>query len=330
MTNRRHFIAAGGVTLLALALGSPAAMAQAGYPSKPIRWVVPSPAGSPIDSIARKLGESVARRLGVPVIIDNKAGAAGSIGAAEVARSAPDGYTYLFTVGDAVVGALAVVKSLPYDPRRDFTFISKVASNGPVLVAHPSVKASKLSELIAEMKATRAKPVYGSWGPGTLPVQVMESMARQAGVTFTEIPYRGSPPALQDLLGNQVGMTFTSPNVAAPLITEGKLKALSVVGPRRSPLLPNVQTFAEAGFAGFVFTNEIWVGLLGPAKLDRAIQDKMAETVHATVREPALQKFLGDTGFTAIGNSPAEFEKEYRAEVEVVPRLLRELGVTPQ
>ncbi|MEJ8848627.1 tripartite tricarboxylate transporter substrate binding protein [Variovorax rhizosphaerae] len=328
MLNRRNFVAAGALPL-SMALGIKPSMAQARYPTKPIRWLVPSPAGSPIDAIARKLSELLVTRLGQPIVIDNKPGAVGSIAAAEVARASADGYTLLFTTGDPLIGALAVLSSLPYDPRKDFAFISKVAANGPVLVAHPSVKANNLAELIAGIKAGGAMP-YGSWGPGTLPAQVMESMARQAGVKLTEVPYRGSPPALQDVLGNQIGMTFTGPNLAAPLIADGKLKALAVVGPRRSPLLPNVQTFAEAGFKGFVFTNEIWAGLVAPAKLDPVIRDQLSEAVQAAVREPSLQKYLAEAGFTAIGNSPSEFAQQYAAEVAVVPPLIREMGVTPQ
>ncbi|MDM0033443.1 tripartite tricarboxylate transporter substrate binding protein [Variovorax sp. J22P271] len=330
MLNRRRFVMGGSALPLSLALGLPPSFAQTPYPAKPMRWLVPSPAGSPIDAIARKLAEILVPRLGQPIVIDNKPGAVGSIAAAEVARASADGYTLLFTTADALIGALAVLKSLPYDPRKDFAFISKVASNGPVLVAHPSVKASNLPELIAGIKGGTVPDAYGSWGPGTLPAQVMESMARQAKVKLTEVPYRGSPPALQDLLGNQIGLTFTGPNVAAPLIADGKIKALAVVGPKRSPLLPDVQTFSEAGFKGFVFTNEIWAGLLAPAMVPSAVRDQLAQAVQAAVREPALQKYLAEAGFAALGNTPAEFAQQYAAEVAVVPPLIREMGVAPQ
>ena len=329
MTNRRLFTAAGSMLALSLALASQMALAQAPYPSKPIRWVIPSPAGSPVDSIGRKLGQSVAKRLGEPVVVDNKPGAVGTIGAAEVARAAPDGYTFMFCVGDPLIGALAVLKSLPYDPRSDFSFISKVAANGPMLMANPSVKANNLPELIAQLKASGEPLSYGSWGPGTLPTQVMETMAKQAGVKLLEVPYRGSPPALQDVLGNQIAMTFVSPLVGAPLIAQGKLKPLAVVS-HRSTVLPNVGTFAEAGFTSYVFNNEIWVGLLGPAKMEPAIRDKMAEAVRASLQESDMKDFLTNAGFAVIGNSPAEFEKEYRTEVEIIPKLISDLGVKPQ
>lgn len=329
MSNRRQFMAASGALSLTLALTDPS-RAQAKYPSKPIRWVVPTPAGAPQDSIARRLAETVSRVLGVPVIIDNKPGGSGTIGAAEVARAAPDGYTFMFSVADPLIGALAVLKSLPYDPRRDFTFVTKVANSGPILVANPSIKASNLPELIAELKAGNNKMSYGSWGPGTMPTQVLEAMAQQAGVGLTEVAYKGAPPALQDLLGGHVALTFVAPHLVVPLAAERKVKPLAVVSARRSALLPNVPTFAEAGFNGFVFTNEIWVGLTAPAKMDVAIRDRMTQAVQMALREPVMSKFLSDTGFLVVGNLPAEFEKEYRAEVDVVPRLMRERGVVPE
>lgn len=331
MSDRRQFISAGSALSLALLCGAGPAHAQpAKYPNRPIRWVLPSPAGSPLDAVARKLAETMAPGLGVPVIVENKPGGAATIGAAEVARSAPDGYTFMFSVADPLIGALAAVKAMPYDPRRDFSFISKVATSGPVLVVNPSVKANTLAELLAELKATKAKLSYGSWGPGSMPSQVIESMAQQAGVVLNEVPYKGAPPALQDLLGNHVAMTMIAPHLAAPLAAERKLKILAVVSPRRSALLPNVPTFAESGFNSFVFTNEIWVGLTGPAKIDDAVRDRMVQAVQAALRDVAFSKFMGDIGFAIVGNSPAEFEKEYRAEVDIVPRLMRERGVVPE
>ncbi|MGJ7512501.1 Bug family tripartite tricarboxylate transporter substrate binding protein [Variovorax sp. GT1P44] len=327
MLNRRHLIAASGALPIAMLLPTRATTA---WPTKPIRIVVPSPAGSPVDAIARKLGEVLGKSLGTPVVIDNKPGAIGTIGAGEVARSAADGYTFLFTTSDPLVAANAMLRKLPYDPRTGFSPISKVANSAPVLVAHPRVKANNLSELMAEAKAQGSSPSYGSWGPGTIPMQVMESAARQSGVQFREVPYRGSPPALQDLLGGAVDLTFTAPFVAAPLIAEGKMKALAVVGTRRSAMLPGVQTFAEAGFGSYVFTNEIWVGLLAPAGLDAAIKQKVATAVGTAVHGADVGNFLTSIGFTPVGNAPAEFERELNAEAAAIPALLRDLGLQPQ
>lgn len=327
MLTRRRLIAATGT----LPFGPFAsAWAATGWPAKPIRIVVPSPAGSPVDAIARRLGELLGKSLGASVVVDNKPGAIGTIGAGDVARSAADGYTFLFTTSDPLVAASAMLKRLPYDPRAGFLPISKVANSGPALVAHPRVKANSLSELIADMKAHGSSPSYGSWGPGTIPMQVMESAGRQAGVRFSEVPYRGSPPALQDLLGGAVDLTFAAPFVAAPLIAEGRMKALAVVGAKRSAALPGVQTFAEAGYTAYVFTNEIWVGLLAPAGLDPAIRQQVAAAVGAAVRGAELGPFLNNIGFTPLGNAPADFERELQAEATLIPALLRELGLQPQ
>ena len=331
MKSRRNMVAATGTLLLALALGSTSALAQSRYPNKTIRWVVPSPPGSPIDAIARKLGEAVGKDLGQVIVIDNKAGAVGTIGAGDVARAPADGYTFLFCVSDPLIAALAVLKSLPYDPRKDFVFISKAAVGaGPVLVANPRVKANTLTEFVAGIKSGGVAPSYGSWGPGTIPMQIMESLARQAGGKVLEVPYRGSPPALQDTLAGLVDMTFLAPFVAAPLVAEGKLKALGVIGAQRISQFPKVQTFKEAGFASFVFTNPIWVGLVGPAGMPVDVQQRMADAVHAGVHSVEVRKFLGEIGFDPIGNTPTEFEREYRTEVEIIPKLIRDLGLVPQ
>ncbi|MGD9942462.1 MAG: Bug family tripartite tricarboxylate transporter substrate binding protein [Burkholderiaceae bacterium] len=330
MKDRRQFINAAGAVMLAGALQPGAAAAQSRYPSKPVRWIVPFPPGSPVDSVARRLGDAVARVLGVAVVVENKPGGGGTIGAAEVARAAPDGYTLLVAIPDPLVSAMAVHKGLRYDPRKDFSFISKISANGPVLVAHPGVSADSFSALVAQAKAQGTEFSYGSWGPGSLPMQLMQSVARQAGVKFQEVTYAGSPPAMQDLLGGRIDMSLTAPHLAAGLIASGKIKALASLGSSRSPLLPTVQTFAEAGFPGFVFTNYIWIGLLGPAGMESAVRDRMAQAVQLALQGPAMRDFLGQNGFMPIGSTPAQFEQEYRTEAEVIPGLIRELGVVPQ
>ena len=161
--------------------------------------------------ISRRLAESLSRQLGVAVVVENKPGAAGVLAAAEVARA--DGHTFLVTTNSPFITALAVMKSLPYDPQADFALISKIGASPTVLVANPKFGPDSLAELVALLKPGEAN-VYGSWGPGTMPAQVMESLARKAGVALTEVPYRGSPPALQDVLANEVDMTFLSPQVA--------------------------------------------------------------------------------------------------------------------
>lgn len=329
MTTRRQFLANISVGTVALATTTHIAWARNTFPSRPVRLVCASPAGAPIDAISRKLAELLSRRLGVAVVVENKAGAVGVLAASDVARST-DGHSFLVTTNSPLVTAPSVMKSLPYDPATAFALISKVGASPVVLVANPGFKANSLAELVADLKSGKLKATYGSWGPGTMPVQVMESFARKAGVKVTEVPYRGSPPALQDVLANQVDMTFLSPHVAAPMIAEGKLKPLAVVGKHRAKSLPNVQTFPEAGFRDFIFTNATWAGVAGPARMERATLDRMASEIQACVRDPAMDGFLASIGFEAVGNTPAAFNAEFRAELAVIPPLLRDLGVVPQ
>lgn len=328
MNHRRALLAALGCCPLLPAF-SPLALAQASYPSKPIRCIVPSPAGSPIDAVGRKMFEVMSAKLGVPIIVDNKPGASGSIGAGETARSAPDGYTLMLSVGDPLIFASAALK-LNYDPQKDFVLISKVATSGAVLVAYKGVKANTLKELVAETKSSPQPISYGSNGPGSSPQQVMESVAKESGARFTEIPYKGSPAAMQDLLAGEVKLAFTAPNVALPLIAEGRIKPIAVVGDQRSTVMPKVPTFVESGFDGFVFRNKVWVGLSGPAALPPAIVQKLAATAQATVADPAFRKYLLDIGFDPVGNTPEQFASEFKAEFAVIPPLIRALGVTPQ
>ncbi|WP_258130238.1 Bug family tripartite tricarboxylate transporter substrate binding protein [Achromobacter anxifer] len=309
-----------------MALGCAAAMAQSAYPDRPIRWIVPSPAGAPIDAIGRKLGELMSAQLGAAIVIENKPGAASTIGAAEVARAKPDGYTLMLSVGDALISSVVTMK-VPYDPQRDFTLISKIAASGPVLIVNKSMPAGDLSAAVQAARTAQIPLAYGSYGPGSYPQLIMESLARQASVNLIEVPYKGSPPAMTDLLGGQLAFTFTSTNLAAPMVADGKVKAIAVIGDKRSALLPQVQTFAEAGYDSFIFKNKAWVGLSGPAGMPSEVVQKLAAAAQKVVRSPEFGKYLENIGFDAVGNTPEEFLKEYREEYAVVPGLIKELGV---
>ena len=309
----------------AMTLSSVVATAQASYPNRPIRWIVPSSAGAPIDAIGRKLGELMSAQLGAPIVIENKPGAAGTIGATEVARAKPDGYTMMLSVGDALISSTVTMK-VPYDPQRDFTLISKIAASGPVLVANKSMQAADLAGAVQQARTAQIPLAYGSYGPGSYPQLIMESLARQSSVKFIDVPYKGSPPAMTDLLGGQLAFTFTSTSIAAPMVAEGKVKAIAVIGDRRSALLPEVQTFAEAGYDAFIFKNKAWVGLSGPAGMPADVVQKLAAAARQVVRDPEFGKYLENIGFDAIGNAPEEFLREYREEYSVVPGLIKELG----
>ncbi|MEO7242197.1 MAG: tripartite tricarboxylate transporter substrate binding protein [Variovorax sp.] len=327
MANRRYLFA-GAACLLAAALPV-SVLAQNAYPDKPIRIIVPLPPGSPVDTIGRKLAESMSAKLGTPVIIDNKPGAALTIGAAEVARAKPDGYTLLLTVAEPLVSAVATMK-ISYDPQRDFRLISKVAasSTGPLLVASAKVKANNLPDLVKEAKASANPMSYASFGPGSYPQQMMETLAKQTGAKFNEIPYKGSPPALVDAMAGNIDLTFSSIDQAKSQIQAGQIKAIAVAS--KSALLPNVGTFSEAGFDNFVFRNKPWIGLVGPAGLPDAVAQKLLDAAQAAAKEPSMVSFLTSIGFDAVGGTPAQFQQDYQAEFAVVPDLIRSLGVKPQ
>lgn len=327
MINRRELLATGCAWSLALS-ASRGALAQPGYPNRPIRLIVPLPAGSPADTMARRLAEVVAPGFGVPVVVENRPGASGTIGAGEVARATADGYTLLVTVGEPLVSAPALMKP-PYDAQRDFKFISKLAvsTSGSVLLASPDVRAHNLGELIAEARAASAPLSYASFGPGSFPQLILESMARQAKVRLTEVAYKGSPPALQDLIAGHVKLGLFSVSQAEPFIAAGKLKALAIID--KSARLPHVQTFAQAGFNAFVFGNKPWVGVIGPAAVPDAAVQRWTSAIKSATADPAFRTIVGEAGFDPVGNSAQQFLAEYRTEAAAIQKLIKELGVIP-
>lgn len=303
------------------------AMAQgvpANFPNKPIRLVVGYAPGSPVDNFARRLATVWAEKLNGVIVVENRPGAAGTLGAAEVARAAGDGYTLLMTVPDPMVGATALVKSLPYDPGKDFRFISKVTNSGSLLAINASYKINNLKELIVEAKARQGAMTYGSFGPGSSPNLNLETFAKETGVKFTEVRYRGSPQAVQDVVGGQVAMTMTGTMVFAPMIAAGKLVPLAITGQRRNPMLPHVPTFKELGFDHFILGMSTWTGIVAPASLPAPLAERLSETLRAAVRSPEVEKFLTGAGAEVVASTPAEFERQYREELAVVPRVMRD------
>jgi len=312
-----------------LAWASPA-QAQAGWPDKPIRWIIPYPAGGPLDAIGRKVADAVAAQIGQPIVIDNKTGAYGTLGAAEVVRSRADGYTFLLSSGDTFINAMALLKSPPYDARKDFTYLTQLAESGAVLMLRGDAAETTLAELVAHAKAHPGQVSFGSWGPGSYTHLLMEGLARRTGADFLHVPYRGAMPAIQDLLGKQLVLTFGPANVAVNFARQGNVKLLAVSGDRRSPLLPSVPTFEEAGYTDPVFRTRVWFGLAAPAGLPPAIADAMVKEVKLALAKPEVARFIADAGFSAVGNTPAEFRKSFDAEYPLTIRMIRDAGVVPQ
>ena len=299
------------VLLAALGL-SLAAQAQS-YPSKPIRLICPFPPGGAVDIASRAIAAELSKTLGQTVTVDNKPGAGGNIGGAETARSAPDGYTiFMTTSGISAINPFLYAK-MPFDPMKDLVPVAALVSLNNVLVVHPSVKAHSVPELISLAKSQPGAVTYASSGAGTSIHMSGEMLKHLAGINMTHIPYKGSAPALTDLMGGQVMIMLDNIPSALPHIKSGKLRALATTGAKRDPLLPELPTMAEAGVAGY--ESGVWFGLAVPAGTPREIIAKLnAEAIKGT-KSPEFVKRMTELGYNIIGSSPDQMGEMLRNEV---------------
>jgi len=298
----------------AVALAALAAVAQAqAWPSKPIKWVVPFAPGGTTDILARTVGEKLAVALGQPVIIENKPGAGGGVGAEFTAKSAPDGYTIMGgTISTHAINA-SLYKSLPYDPVKDFVAITLIARVPNMLVINPSVPAKDVKELIALLKANPGKYSFASSGNGTSQHLSGELFKSMSGTDMQHIPYKGSPPALQDVVGGQVAMTFDNITTALPLAKAGKLRALAVTTAKRSSVAPEVPTLAESGLPGFEVGS--WQGVFAPAGTPPEIVKRLNAEIVKALNMPDVRDKLSGLGAEIVADSPEEFSALVKAEV---------------
>ena len=296
-----------------------------GWPSRPIRMVVPLSPGGFADVPGRILAARLSSLLGYNVFVENRPGAGGTIGADFVAKSAPDGYTLLFTGTPHVISAW-VYKKLPYDPLKDFEPVALVASGPYVLVVNPQLAVNSVRELIAAAKAQPGKIDYASSGNGSAQHLVSALFASMAGIELNHVPYKGSGPAMQDLLGGQVKVSFAGiPNVL-PHVKAGRLRALAVSTPQRSPDLPDVPTAAEAGVPGYQAT--LWLNLAAPAGTPGEIVQRVyAETAKA-LQDAELQQSFRAAGVEASPLSPQELAGFMRGEYEKWGKVVRDTGAT--
>jgi tripartite-type tricarboxylate transporter receptor subunit TctC len=297
---------------LVASIGLGTAWAQSGYPSKPIRLISPFPPGAVVDTLCRTLAPALGELLGQPVVVENRTGAGGNVGMDLVAKAAPDGYT----IGMGSIGTHGInpnVYKMPFDPVRDFVPISFVASNINVLVVHPSVPAQNVSELIAYARANPGKLSYGSAGTGTSQHLAGELFKQLARVEMTHIPYKGAGPAVSDLVGGQIPLMFVDISASLGHIRAGKLRALGVTTRERSPLV-DAPTVIEQGIADFDVN--AWFGLFAPAGTPRELVARLnAETVKA-LRQDATRERLEGVGLKPAPNTPEEFGRFVRAELE--------------
>lgn len=292
---------------------APEALAQADYPSRPVRIVVNSAPGGGTDILMRVLTHQLSKNTGQQFFVENRGGAAGQIGLEAVARAEPDGYTLIMTPSTITVNP-AVYKKVRYDAVKDFVPITQVAGISNVLVVHPSVPAKSLREFIALAKSTPGQLNYASAGAASSPHMSMELLKHMAGIDLQHIPFKGTGPAVTEVISGRISALFSNLLTAKPLIEAGTLRALAVSGPKRVPSVPDVPTVAEAGVPGYAALQ--WYGLLAPAGTPQPIIDKIQAEVAKALREPDVTARLAQDGAEPVGSTPAEFSALIKSELK--------------
>ena len=309
---------------LAMLAGATAARAD-GYPERPVKWIVPFPPGGAMDSIARTLGESMGKQLNTSFIVENRAGAGGNIGAASVARAKPDGYTILIVANGMAVNP-ALYADLNYDPIKDFAPISLLAVVPNVLVTNPArTSANSVQDVIAKAKAQPNHYTYASAGVGTSIHLAGELFLSMANVEMLHVPYKGSGPAIADLLGGQVDYMFDSITSAKPHIEAGKLRALGVTTRKRSAALPDVPTIAESGLPGYELMP--WFAAFAPAGTPPEVVTKLNAAMRQALADPKVRATLDSIGAESIGGSPEELRDHLGRETAQWKTLVKERGI---
>ncbi|MDO8374305.1 MAG: tripartite tricarboxylate transporter substrate binding protein [Polaromonas sp.] len=321
MPNRRTFVAG----LAALASMPGMAQSTPPFPSRVIRIVPFGTAGGPIDTLARVYAEKLQQRWSQPVIIDAKPGASGIIAADYVAKAAPDGHTVMFTLPLSHVNNAILMSKLPYDPVKDFTPLSMLATGGPMLVTRASAPYNNLKEFV-EFARKQKVMNYGTWGNGSSAHLFGELLKRQSGANLVHVAYKAEAAAHNDLFGEALDFAWANPSTARAQIQGGRMKVLGIAGTRRVSTLPSVSTFAEQGFQGFDVDS--WIGVYAPAKLPSSIQDTWVTALREITAMPDVQARLTAYGFEPLGNTPAQFMEVYKADFPRVSELIKAAGVT--
>lgn len=322
---RRAFLATAACAATGIAQAQAPATPPVAWPAKPVRVVVPFPPGGIVDTVARQLQSRLQAALGQTLVVDNRGGAGGTIGAAEVARSTPDGHTLLM-VFDSYATFPLVYPKLPFDVARDLVPVTQIVSNPLILVVNPKVPANDFPGFVGLLKAQPGRLNYASVGAGSSNHLTAELFKTVSGTFITHIPYRGGGPAQQDLMAGQVEMMFLSAVLAQPHVKSGKFKALAQTGAQRVPAYADVPTVAESGYPGFDVNS--WVGLLAPAGTPRPVIDRLQREIGKILKEPEFAKRLSEQGLTAIGSTPEQFGAALKADQEKWTRLVRERSLS--
>ncbi|MDM0077162.1 tripartite tricarboxylate transporter substrate binding protein [Variovorax sp. J2P1-59] len=293
------------LTFLAIGLAAATSVHAQDWPQKPVTLVVPFPAGGSTDMVARAIGPKLTDKLGQPFLVDNKAGATGTIGAAQVKRSAPDGSTFLVTSLGPLVIAPHLIKGMQYDALKDFDLITVAVQAPNVLVVPPKSPHKTVADVIAYLKANPGKMTFASSGNGSSDHLTAELFWQQTGTSGLHVPYKGGAPAITDLLGGQVEASFQNVNAVVQNINAGKLRALAVTGEKRSPVLPDVPTIAEAGVKNVEVYS--WQAIVAPKGLPPAVRTKAHDAMAAALNDPAVKQQFVAIGLEVVANTPAQF-----------------------
>jgi tripartite-type tricarboxylate transporter receptor subunit TctC len=310
--------------VLLAAFAAPTSGSAQGYPNRPVRLVVPFPAGGPADALGRALGDQWSKMWGQPVIIENRGGAGGNLGAEVVARAAPDGYTLLLNASSHVINA-SLYEKLPYDPIKDFTPVSEVASYMLVLVVHPSVPAKSVKEFVAFANSKPDGLSVANAGLGTPTHLAAVLFAQAAGVNLIHVPYRGAAPASTDLIAGQVPAMFNNPVNAVPQVKSNNLRALAVTGSKHLSLLPDTPTIAESGYPGF--ETRTWYGLFGPAGMPADVVRKLHADTDKVMRMPEVANNLIAQGWDIAVSPPDQFAKVLQSEMDRWSAVVKRAGI---
>jgi tripartite-type tricarboxylate transporter receptor subunit TctC len=315
------------LAVLALAAGVlvvPLAAAQ-DYPNRPLRIVVPFAPGGVADNSARVIADKLGQRLGQQVLVENRAGASGNIGSEQVAKAAPDGYTLLLGFDGTLVVNPHTFAKMPFDTLRDFAPVTKLGDAILILVAHPSVPAKNVAELVAYSKTQPGGLAYGSSGTGGTPHLAGELLKQRTGANLVHVPYKGGGQAIVDVVGGQIPLTYTAIATAQQYVKNGRLKGVATSSEKRSASLPDVPTFIESGVPGFVVSS--WTGIMAPAGTPKPIVDRLQKELAAVLADPDVRARYEVLGIEPVGNTPEQFTEQIRADLARWEKVVKQAGI---